>query len=219
MNINNSDSTTTLPPEVLALLQAEGFEDIESAYPLLSSYVALVQDWNERASLVSVGDSKRLWETHIPDSLSLAAKLSGAVAGGAQWLDIGPGGGFPSIPVRILCGKMPMLLCERSVKKADILRQMLTVLCLDDVEVVAEDFPRGLPHGGGRWVITARAVERAPQLHESLSKWMAKGDVFLCQAAEVATPLRSKMFHVEPLEDAWTDSKLRRGKLWRVRRL
>ena len=219
MNINNSDSTTTLTPEVLALLQAEGFGDFASALPELSRYVALIQDWNERASLVSTGDAMRLWETHIPDSLSLAARLSGAVTGGAQWLDIGPGGGFPAIPVRILCGKLPMVLCERSVKKADILRQMLSALGLDGVEVVAEDFPRGLPHGGGRWVITARAVERAPQLHESLSKWMAKGDVFLCQAAEVAAPLRSKMFHVEPLEDAWTQAGLRRGKLWRIRRL
>lgn len=215
--MNYTSTDTEFYSRLDSLLQAEGFS-LEQARPQLDRYVALVQDWNTRVSLVSAGDAARLWESHLADSLSLAGLIAGAVAKGATWLDIGPGAGLPAIPVRILCGPMPLTLCERSVKKSGVLREMLDQLGLDDVRLEVGEFPLVTPHPEQPVVITARAVEKPAVVHKAMHKWMRPKDVFFCQAAEVTPIIKGGMFHVEPVEDAWTEAGLRRGKLWRVGR-
>ncbi len=216
-NMNDATTDTGWFERLDALLAAEGFS-LAQARPQLDRYVALVQDWNTRVSLVSAGDAVRLWESHLADSLSLAGVISRAVANGAAWLDIGPGAGLPAIPVRILCGPMPLTLCERSVKKSGVLRDLLDKLELSDVRLEVGEFPLVTPHPDQPVVITARAVEKPAVLHKALYKWMRPKDIFLCQAAEVTPIIKGGMFHVEPIEDAWTQAGLRRGKLWRVGR-
>ena len=55
--------------------------------------------WNPRASLISSGDEGRILTRHFLDSLSLLKVLD--VLPGARVLDVGSGGGFPGLPVKI----------------------------------------------------------------------------------------------------------------------
>lgn len=221
-NKNSENMEDSLDPEEIRsrltfALEAQGMP-LASALPTLEHYVALVRDWNSKVSLVSARDAERLWESHVPDSLSLASEVAAALGKGYTWLDIGPGAGFPAIPIRILLGRIPLTLCERSEKKSRVLQDLIEQLGLEEVTLITGEFPVVTPHPDTPVIITARAVEKPAHFHKLLSKWMQPRDCFLCQAAGVGVELRRGMFHVELVEDAWTEARLRRGKLWRVRR-
>lgn len=205
-----------LDSTVLGLLAKQGIAVDGDALQRLERYVALVREYNERASLVSLGDAAKLESVHLPDSLSLASFVRGEVSGGGSWIDVGSGGGFPAIPIKAILPDLPLVMVERSVKKAGVLRGMLEALGLR-AEVVSVQFPQEMHHPAGRVVITARAVERAVELHRRMGKWTRKGDVFLCQSVD-AKAFAPAVFHVEHVEDGWSGAGLRRGNLWRVSR-
>jgi 16S rRNA (guanine(527)-N(7))-methyltransferase RsmG len=205
-----------LTENVRTLLDAAGIPLETAALEQLSAYVALVREFNDFASLVSIGDAQRLEEVHLPDSLSLAPLLHAHIKGGAAWIDVGSGGGLPAIPLKIVLPQVNLTMVERSVKKAGVLRQMLERLGIK-TQVVSCQFPQEYPHPGTRAVLTARAVERAADLHRRMGKWTRKGDVFFCQAADISA-FAPAVFHVEQWEDDWSRASLRRGKLWIVER-
>jgi len=222
LNKNSENMDETLKPAEIrirmeSVLAAQGVP-LANALAALEHYVSLVREWNTKVSLVSARDSERLWESHLPDSLSLAGEVASALDKGYTWLDIGPGAGFPALPIRLLLGRVSPILCERSEKKSKVLRDLLDQLGLEDVTLITGEFPVVTPHPDTPVIITARAVEKPAHFHKLLSKWMLPKDCFLCQAAEVSVELRRGMFHVELVDDAWTKAGLRRGKLWRVRR-
>lgn len=204
-------------PEAARVLLAEDGIPWDDAYDRqLAQFCALVRHWNAYASLVSMGDLKQIEAIHLPDALSLTRPILEAVQAGASWLDIGTGGGFPALPVRLVTGELPLTLVERSEKKAGVIRQMLTSLHLSGVTLIVGAFPEQVPHPEVKVIVTARAVEKQEHLHKALAAWMRSGDCFLCQAAEVGGAFTSELFHVEQLCDEWSNKRLRRGTLTRI---
>lgn len=64
----------------------------------LERYAALLRKWNAVQNLVSRETIDQLWPRHIDDSLQLMKFVR---AGDTDVLDLGSGGGFPSIPMAI----------------------------------------------------------------------------------------------------------------------
>ncbi len=212
----NSGSFEDFPDATRVLLADDGILWDEAYDRQLAQFCGLVRHWNAYASLVSMGDLKQIEAIHLPDALSLTALLLEAIREGASWLDIGSGGGFPALPVRLVTGELPLTMVERSEKKAGVLRQMLSSLHLSGVQLVVGAFPEQVPHPAGKVILTARAVEKQEILHKALAAWMKPGDCFLCQAAEVGGAFTPEVFHVEQVCDEWSHKRLRRGTLTRI---
>ncbi len=184
----------------------------------LREFHALIATWNEFASLVSRPALESLEREHIADALSLAPWLKQAGNPGGL-LDIGSGGGFPAIPLKILLPEMSLTLVERSSKKVGFLRKVTGALELKDVHILHGEFPvLGPPMPPA--VITARAVEKPAKVLKAVLEYMEhlpEFVVFLCQFGTLElTPAQSDLFHVEPVDDAWTRAGLRRGVLHRI---
>ncbi len=200
------------------LLDSAGFPIDDAIRSAWARHTELIRECNRVSSLVSEGDSTRLESVHIVDSLSLLAPIL-KYRSMDPLLDIGSGGGFPAIPIKILLPDLPMVLVERSVKKVGFLRRLIGALGLTGVEIRHGEYPRVTTdlHPG---LITARAVEKPDQIMQAITTSLAprpKGPVFLCQFSAGVDTL-SPMFHVERWEDEWTRMKLRRGTLhliWR----
>lgn len=194
--------------KAMALLSEAGIILSGQAVEGLEQHLALVRERNAFGGLVSREEVGRL-ESHVWDSLGLAPYVRG------KWLDIGPGGGFPFVPVALVgCGGQ-ISAVERSSKKAGVLIGMLGKLGLVHVEVVVGEFPAV----GPSWlpdVITARAVERPEVVWKSIASLVEEGSTFLCQSDP--TWWRSRMFHVEHIQDAWQAAGFRRGELFRITR-
>ena len=197
------------------LLAADGVRQLDDAEPQLAAYLGLVREWNGLAHLVSERDESDLVERHLIDSLSIA----GAVQAGLQdgyWLDLGSGGGFPAIPVKLVLPNAPLVMVERSAKKVGFLRKAVARLGLHDAEIVHASFPEQVPERGPD-VITMRAIERPERVVAAALELLAPGGELLALQREDRMT-HDPTFHVEHVRDGWTDAGLRRGALLRVRR-
>ena len=140
-------------PERLAALRQDaarlGLALAEERLDAFEAYLALLLEWNERAGLTSVTDPSEVQRRHFAESLALLAALraAGVIAEGVptEVADLGPGGGFPGVPMRIVEPAITLTLVESNQKRADFLRHLAASLSLEGVEVVparAEDAGR-----------------------------------------------------------------------------
>lgn len=204
------------PEQLLELLQREDIPVPQCALEQWARHAALIREWNKVASLVSIGDSRQLETVHLPDALSLVSVVARLGLGGATLLDIGPGGGYPAIPMKIALPDLAVTLVERSVKKVGFLRKVVAALGLQGVEIIHGDFPAAV-QGRTMALVTARAVEAPAKIQQALVEWMPVDGVFLCQSGAPAE-FNGEMFHVEHWEDHWSTDGARRGELYVVRR-
>jgi 16S rRNA (guanine527-N7)-methyltransferase len=95
-----------------------------------------LQTWNPSAGLVSRGDEPRLVERHFLDSLALLQVLD--FPGTARVLDVGTGGGFPGLPLKICRPRIEMTLLEPKEKSWHFLKDLLRALRLEGVSLVRQ---------------------------------------------------------------------------------
>ena len=74
--------------------------------------------WNKKVNLISRKDESEILAKHILHSLSILKYLR--IKDKAKCLDIGTGGGFPGIPLKIAKPKINMLLIDSIAKKIKI---------------------------------------------------------------------------------------------------
>jgi hypothetical protein len=93
---------------------------MRNADPRLARYVELLLACNRVLNVTGARDEAEVWE-HIDDSLTLAPYVRD------PHVDIGSGGGFPAIPLAIICG-VRVTLIESIAKKARFLQESCSEL-------------------------------------------------------------------------------------------
>ena len=211
---NGAEDWDALLVQVRELLREDGVVLDDAQVALLNRHVALVREWNSVVGVVSTGEVEALWDRHVVDSLSVAGVLTRLGISRGYLVDIGSGGGFPAIPVKIALPDVKVILVERSEKKLGFLRKVVGALDLKRVEFQCGEFSVGLLNQDAD-AITARAVEKPEKLVGVITRAIGPGTVFLSQSGVVF----GEGFEVERVEDAWTRAGLRRGSLGIVRRV
>lgn len=82
----------------------------------------LYREWNEKINVISRKDIEHLYEHHILHSLAIA-RLEPFQAG-MRVLDAGTGGGFPGIPLAILCPEVEFTLLDSTAKKIHVVKEI-----------------------------------------------------------------------------------------------
>ena len=90
-------------------------------------------DWNPRAKLISSKDEIRILNRHFVDSLSLLKVMD--VLPGMKVLDVGSGGGFPGLPLKICRPKICVTLLEPKEKRYYFLKSLVRRLGLKGVNL------------------------------------------------------------------------------------
>jgi len=208
---DENSGVIALPQTVKELLIEAGCVLTGHIERTLCQHLALVQKWNDYASLVSERNLSNLIETHLIDSLSLVPVIIRLKRTSGILLDIGSGGGFPAIPVRIMLPRLRIVMVERSERKAAFLQKGISALDLREAKVIHESFPESL-HILQPDLITARAVEEPERLLASVLAILPENAFFFCQIPSKKLDVPPG-FHVEHVKDAWTECGLRRGEL------
>ncbi|MGH2583038.1 MAG: 16S rRNA (guanine(527)-N(7))-methyltransferase RsmG [Anaerolineales bacterium] len=91
--------------------------------------------WNQRFNITTIVEPSQIRVKHFLDSLScwLAIRESPG-----SLIDVGAGGGFPGLPLKILQPRHKLALVEATAKKAGFLEHMVQVLSLKDASVIAK---------------------------------------------------------------------------------
>ena len=92
------------------------FPDItEHQKQQFESLGTLYEEWNARINVVSRKDMEHLYTRHILHSLAIAKVCQ--FEAGARVVDIGCGGGFPSVPLAIMFPEVEFVGCDSIAKK------------------------------------------------------------------------------------------------------
>ena len=95
-------------------------------------YLQELVEWNSIFNLTSIQDPKNIIIKHFADSLTPLPYL----ACSGHLLDIGPGAGFPSIPMKIAAPQLRVHLVEASRKKVSFLKHIIRTLNLQSITAV-----------------------------------------------------------------------------------
>jgi 16S rRNA (guanine527-N7)-methyltransferase len=118
-------------------------------------YLELLNIWNRRIKLTSLSDTDNILERHFGESLFA---LDAAGIRGGRLADVGPGGGFPGVPLKLLCPGIQLTLIESSIKKSVFLAELVRKLSLSDVEIIRERYESLTDTSRKFEFITARAL-------------------------------------------------------------
>lgn len=116
--------------------------------------------WNRFTNLTAITDPVEIAVKHFLDTLPVLPFLPP----GSWLLDIGSGGGFPGIPLRILRPDLHIVLIDASRKKVSFEKYVIRTLGLKDIEarnIRAEELKGKLQIGAGPYnVIVSKAVSK-----------------------------------------------------------
>jgi 16S rRNA (guanine527-N7)-methyltransferase len=131
--------------------------------------------WNRRINLVSERSAQEIVIRHFLDSLTPAPFLDrpdGAL------IDLGSGGGFPGIPLKIALPGLHLSLVEASRKKSSFLSHVVRTLRLDGVQVIrerVEELTAGKALAGRFDTLISRAAFKLPDLIRMASFFLKPG--------------------------------------------
>jgi 16S rRNA (guanine527-N7)-methyltransferase len=111
------------------------FPDItERQKQQFESLGALYEEWNARINVVSRKDMEHLYTRHILHSLAIAKVCQ--FEAGARVVDIGCGGGFPSVPLAIMFPEVEFVGCDSIAKKIRVVEGVKAGAGIDNLTAV-----------------------------------------------------------------------------------
>ncbi|MCX8042972.1 MAG: 16S rRNA (guanine(527)-N(7))-methyltransferase RsmG [Desulfobacterota bacterium] len=98
---------------------------------LFEIYLQILQEWNKKINITAIKTTKDIIIKHFIDSLAVLKyiNISGSL------VDIGSGGGFPGIPIKINNPSIELTLIEANRKKSNFLKTVIRRLGLKHVDV------------------------------------------------------------------------------------
>jgi 16S rRNA (guanine527-N7)-methyltransferase len=88
--------------------------------------------WNQKMNLTAINDPFEIAVKHVLDSI-VPLKI---IPSNALLLDIGSGGGFPGIPLKISLSSLSVTLIDASRKKVSFLKHMIRILELKNIDAL-----------------------------------------------------------------------------------
>ena len=93
-----------------------GFDSNEKAQ-VLENFIRLFCDYNKKVNLVSKKEINVLFEKHIYDSLAFNLFYQKYCNASIKLIDIGTGGGFPSLPIAMFFNSVDVTAVDSTLKK------------------------------------------------------------------------------------------------------
>jgi 16S rRNA (guanine527-N7)-methyltransferase len=140
--------------------------------------------WNRKLNLTSITHPKDLAVKHFLDSLAPAH----FIPDNARMLDIGSGGGFPGIPLKILNPSLRVMLIDGTRKKVNFLKHALRTLKLESIEahqIRAENLREDPAYANLFDIIISRALSSLQLFVEMALPLLAKQGTIMAMKGEV----------------------------------
>ena len=139
---------------------------IEKYFPSLTEHqkeqfralYALYADWNAKINVVSRKDFEQLYLRHVLHSLAIAKVCQ--FEAGAKVLDVGCGGGFPSVPLAIMFPEVQFISADSIGKKITVVKGVCEgagITNIDARHTRVEQIPEKFDY------VISRAVTEMPQ--------------------------------------------------------
>ncbi len=104
---------------------------------LVQRYITMLLAWNEKVNLTAIHDPLEVLYRHFCESMYAATVVplqSGRLA------DVGSGGGFPGLALKVARPELQVFLIESNVKKATFLAEVVRELGVTDTRVLVSQY-------------------------------------------------------------------------------
>ncbi|MDE7301212.1 MAG: 16S rRNA (guanine(527)-N(7))-methyltransferase RsmG [Clostridia bacterium] len=157
-----------------------------------------LQEGNKKFNLTAICDDEGIKVKHFLDSVAGESFFKE----NANVVEIGSGGGFPSLPLKIIRGDLHFTLVESTGKKCVYLQSVVDKLALTNVKVLnvrAEDAARQVINREMYDVACARAVARLNTLCEYCLPFVKVGGSFIAYKGDCEEELEEAKRAIEVL--------------------
>ena len=159
-------------------------------------YLAHLIEWNTAINLTAIIDPKNIIIKHFVDSL--VGLVATDFPKNGMVLDVGSGGGFPGIPLKIVRSDMRLTLVEPTQKKCSFLNSVIGLLKLQDVSTFCgtiEQYAKQ-PLSDAFDVVVVRALK-----YEEIRKYLpalltSRGKVVLYRTETIKNQEIGEEFHL-----------------------
>lgn len=177
----------------------------DKAQEKFEKYYRLLTEYNDKFNITAITEREEVIVKHFIDSA-----IGGVLISGKTIIDVGSGGGFPAIPLKIMNDDLDLTMVEATGKKAGFLEVLIKELDLKNTRVInkrAEDLAKDGKFREKFDVCTARAVARLNTLSEYCMPFVKVGGVFVAYKGNAK----------EELAEAESAIKILGGKLKEVK--
>ena len=174
----------------------------------LTRYYELLIEWNEKMNLTALTEPDDVALKHFCDSILLLNYAD--IPKNSSLIDVGTGAGFPSVPVKIVRPDIKLCLLDSLNKRLTFLKEVVSELELDDVEIVhsrAEDGAKNAKLREKFDFATSRAVAQLNVLTEYCLPYVKVGGAFIAMKGK---------YSEEEIANAKSAIKLLGGKTTKV---
>jgi 16S rRNA (guanine527-N7)-methyltransferase len=165
----------------------------------LISFMDELLRWNRRINLTAITDPREAVEKHLVDSLTLLTLLTGD----ERVLDLGSGGGFPCIPLKIVLPRLRVFSVDAVQKKIVFQRHAARLLGFVHFEAFhgrAEDLPQIPTYAAGFDMVLSRAFTSLPSFAALAKPCLASGGrIVAMKGAEGERELAQAQLQMEAL--------------------
>lgn len=148
---------TNLPSEerILRVLQEFQISANERQVQQIQQYMSILLHWNEKFNLTAIRDPLEILYRHFCECMYGARVLA---VENCRLADVGSGGGFPGIPLKIILPDLQLFLVESNVKKATFLAEVVRELKMSDCRVLVSRYEELAEEVSPLDVVCSRAV-------------------------------------------------------------
>jgi len=103
----------------------------------IQQYIKILLAWNEKVNLTAIRDPLEILHRHFCESMYAAEAITlekGRLA------DVGSGGGFPGLALKIMRPGLQVFLVESNIKKVTFLAEVIRELGLNGAQVLARRY-------------------------------------------------------------------------------
>lgn len=168
----------------------EGFEQLNLPFKKecidkFNKYKDILKEWNKNINITAIENDEDIYIKHFLDSVILLDKNN--ICDKKKIIDVGTGGGFPGIPLKILNNNFNLTLLDSLRKRIDFLKIVVKELELEDVNFIhgrAEDFGRDINFREQYDICVSRAVASLNILCEYCLPFVKVGGFFAAYKSE-----------------------------------
>lgn len=157
-----------------------GIDITENQKSQFEIFKSLLKEWNEKINITAITDDVEIDIKHFLDSITVFK--TNKILAGKSIIDIGTGGGFPGVPIKIIEPKCDVTLFDSLNKRLIFLNEVIDKLGLDGIRTVhgrAEEFGRKEDFRECFDIATSRAVASLNTLCEYALPFVKKGGYFI----------------------------------------
>lgn len=143
-------------------------------------YKELLKEWNERINITAITDDEEIDIKHFLDSLT--PFKTEIFNGKKKLIDIGTGGGFPGVPLKIVNPDLDITLLDSLNKRIIFLNEVIKELDLEGIKALhgrAEELSNKIDYRESYDICVSRAVASLDTLSEYCIPFVKVGGYFV----------------------------------------